>query len=188
MKKPVIVILLAAAIACNFSGQIEANSKPTEMPFAVPDLSSVTYKPTVTPLIVTPTPTSTPVIPYGVPRPDTLDKEIVVELSTQQVFVYENGELLNTFLVSTGTSEHPTVQGHFPIWIKLESDRMTGPGYDLKGVPWVMYFYQGYGLHGTYWHNNFGHPMSHGCVNLRTEDAKWLFDWAEVGTVVWVIP
>jgi len=122
------------------------------------------------------------------PKPDTLDKEIIIELSTQQVFVYENGQLLKTFLVSTGTWEHPTVQGHFPIWIKLESDRMAGPGYDLKGGPWIMYFYQDYGLHGTYWHNNFGRSMSHGCVNLRTEDAEWLFNWAEVGDTVWVIP
>ena len=47
-----------------------------------------------------------------------------------------------------------------------------------------MYFYKGYGLHGTYWHNNFGTPMSHGCVNLATGDAGWLFSWASVGTVV----
>jgi lipoprotein-anchoring transpeptidase ErfK/SrfK len=47
-----------------------------------------------------------------------------------------------------------------------------------------MYFYRGYGLHGTYWHNNFGTPMSHGCVNLSTPDARWLFSWAPVGTKV----
>jgi hypothetical protein len=42
----------------------------------------------------------------------------------------------------------------------------------------VQYFYEDYGFHGTYWHNNFGHPMSHGCVNMTNADAKWLFDWA----------
>jgi lipoprotein-anchoring transpeptidase ErfK/SrfK len=47
-----------------------------------------------------------------------------------------------------------------------------------------MYFYKDYGLHGTYWHNNFGTPMSHGCINLKTKDAGWLFDYAKVGTVV----
>jgi lipoprotein-anchoring transpeptidase ErfK/SrfK len=61
---------------------------------------------------------------------------------------------------------------------------MTGPGYYLPNVPYTMYFYGGYGLHGTYWHNNFGTPMSHGCVNLSTADSGWLFDWASVGTVV----
>ena len=134
-------------------------------------------------------PGQTIVKPEWPPKPDTQEKEVIVELSTQQVFVYENGQLLNTFLVSTGTRAHPTVQGHFPIWIKLEKDDMTdGETYNLKNVPWVMYFHQGYGLHGTYWHSNFGHPMSHGCVNLKTSDAEWLFNFAEVGDMVWVIP
>jgi lipoprotein-anchoring transpeptidase ErfK/SrfK len=47
-----------------------------------------------------------------------------------------------------------------------------------------MYFYKGYGLHGTYWHNNFGTPMSHGCVNLSIPDAEWLYYWAPLGTSV----
>ena len=61
---------------------------------------------------------------------------------------------------------------------------MTGPDYSLQDVPYVMYFYKDYGLLGTYWHNNFGTPMSHGCVNLQTNDAKWLYNFASVGTVV----
>ena len=56
---------------------------------------------------------------------------------------------------------------------------MTGPNYYLPDVPYTMYFYGGYGLHGTYWHNNFGQPMSHGCVNLETGNAQKLFEWAE---------
>jgi lipoprotein-anchoring transpeptidase ErfK/SrfK len=55
---------------------------------------------------------------------------------------------------------------------------MSGPGYYLPNVPYVMFFYKAYSLHGTYWHNNFGQPMSHGCVNLRTEDAQWLYEWS----------
>jgi lipoprotein-anchoring transpeptidase ErfK/SrfK len=55
---------------------------------------------------------------------------------------------------------------------------MSGPGYRLPNVPDVMFFYKAYALHGTYWHNNFGQPMSHGCVNLRTEDARWLYEWS----------
>ncbi|MEZ4726872.1 MAG: L,D-transpeptidase [Caldilineaceae bacterium] len=50
--------------------------------------------------------------------------------------------------------------------------------YYLPGVKWVQYFYQEYSFHGTYWHNNFGRPMSHGCLNMTNADAKWLFDWA----------
>jgi lipoprotein-anchoring transpeptidase ErfK/SrfK len=61
---------------------------------------------------------------------------------------------------------------------------MTGPGYNLPNVPYVMYFYGANAIHGTYWHNNFGHPMSHGCINLRTGDAAWLYSWASIGTPV----
>jgi lipoprotein-anchoring transpeptidase ErfK/SrfK len=61
---------------------------------------------------------------------------------------------------------------------------MAGPGYYLSDVPNVMYFYKGYGLHGTYWHNNFGTPMSHGCVNFTIPDSSWVFNFASVGTVV----
>ena len=64
---------------------------------------------------------------------------------------------------------------------------MSGPDYFLPAVPFTMYFYQGYGIHGTYWHNAFGRPMSHGCVNLPTPEAEWFFNWADVGTPVRVI-
>ncbi len=113
-------------------------------------------------------------------------KQIVVNLSQQKTYAYENGVLIREFVVSTGLPATPTVTGDFTIYLKLRSQRMTGPDYDLPGVPWVMYFYKGYSLHGTYWHNNFGRPMSHGCVNMRTEDAEWLYEWAPIGTPVHV--
>jgi lipoprotein-anchoring transpeptidase ErfK/SrfK len=61
---------------------------------------------------------------------------------------------------------------------------MSGPGYSLPDVPFTMFFYQGYAIHGTYWHNNFGTPMSHGCVNLTIPDAEWIYNWSSVGTLV----
>ncbi|MBI3173143.1 MAG: L,D-transpeptidase [Chloroflexi bacterium] len=109
---------------------------------------------------------------------------IDVNLSQQRVYAYEGDTVVNSFIVSTGTWQTPTVTGTYKIWIKLLSTTMAGPGYYLTNVPYTMYFYKGYGLHGTYWHNNFGTPMSHGCVNLRTSDAEWLYNWASVGTVV----
>jgi len=63
---------------------------------------------------------------------------------------------------------------------------MSGPGYNLPNVQFVAYFYRDYAMHGTYWHDNFGHPMSHGCVNLRNIDAEWLYGWAPIGTPVLV--
>ena len=114
----------------------------------------------------------------------TTGKQIVVNLTDQQVYAYEDGVLLRSVTVSTGLYGTPTVTGDFRIYWKLTSQTMSGPGYYLPGVPWVMYFHQGYALHGTYWHNNFGQPMSHGCVNLPTDEAEWFFRWAEVGTPV----
>jgi lipoprotein-anchoring transpeptidase ErfK/SrfK len=109
---------------------------------------------------------------------------IDVNLTQQRVYAYEGDTVVNSFVVSTGTWQTPTVTGSFKIWIKLLSTTMAGPGYYLTNVPYTMYFYKGYGLHGTYWHNNFGTPMSHGCVNLRTSDAEWLYNFASVGTTV----
>lgn len=109
---------------------------------------------------------------------------IDVNLSEQRLYAYEGNILANSFLVSTGLPGTPTVTGEFRIYIKVPVQDMSGPGYYLTDVPWVMFFYDEYGFHGTYWHNNFGSPMSRGCVNLRTEDAEWLYNWASVGTPV----
>ncbi|HEY9152155.1 MAG TPA: L,D-transpeptidase family protein [Anaerolineales bacterium] len=109
---------------------------------------------------------------------------IDVNLMQQMVYAYQGNSVVNSFLVSTGTWQYPTVTGQYHIYVKLLSTDMTGPGYYLPNVPYTMYFYQGYGLHGTYWHHNFGTPMSHGCVNLTIPDAQWLYNWASVGTLV----
>ena len=109
---------------------------------------------------------------------------IDVGLSEQTLTAYENGVAVRTTLVSTGLPRTPTPTGQFRIWIKFRTDDMEGPGYYIEDVPHVMYFYKGFGLHGVTWHGNFGHPMSHGCVNLPTWEAEWLFNWADVGTLV----
>lgn len=115
-------------------------------------------------------------------------KRILIILSEQKLYAYDGDTLLASFLISSGVAAHPTVTGDFNVWIKLNSTRMTGDGYDIPDVLWTMYFYNDYGIHAAYWHNNFGVPMSHGCINMKTEEADWLFHWAEVGTPVKVIP
>ena len=109
---------------------------------------------------------------------------IDINLSRQRLTAYQGNIPVFSTLISGGTSRHPTVVGRYAVRIKLRAQTMSGPGYHLPNVPWVMYFYAGYAIHGTYWHNNFGRPMSHGCVNLRTRDAAWLYSWASVGTPV----
>lgn len=118
------------------------------------------------------------------------DKRIEVDLTNQRVYVFEGDDMIYNFLVSTGKwGRTPT--GEFRIWVKLRYTLMAGGSqalgtyYYLPNVPYVMYFYnneisksKGFGLHGTYWHDNFGHPMSHGCINMKTEDVEKIFYWA----------
>ncbi|MFM8322254.1 MAG: L,D-transpeptidase family protein [Chloroflexota bacterium] len=112
------------------------------------------------------------------------ERWIDVDLSSQTTYAMQGDQVVKSFIVSTGKWPTVTVTGVYRIYVKYESTDMWGADYYLSGVPYVMYFYEGYGLHGTYWHSNFGHPMSHGCINLSPEEAGWLFEFASVGTVV----
>jgi len=116
-------------------------------------------------------------------------KHIYVDLTHQTLYAYQGSNLFLRTLVSTG-KWFPTPTGDFKIWTRLRATRMTGGSgadyYDLPNVPFVMFFAnnevgqgRGFSLHGTYWHNNFGHPMSHGCVNMRTVDAEKIFYWID---------
>lgn len=109
---------------------------------------------------------------------------IDVDLTNQMLYAYEGDTLVNSFLVSTGTWLFPTVTGAYHVYGRIESQDMSGPGYYLPNVPFIMYFYQDYAIHGTYWHSNFGTPMSHGCVNMETSDAEWIYNWSSVGTLI----
>jgi len=129
--------------------------------------------------------------PAGAPVQET--KWIEVDLSQQALRAWEGDRLVFSTLVSTGLPQYPTPVGTFRVYVKVRYERMRGgtPGIDyyaLPNVPHTMYFYRGYALHGAYWHNNFGHPMSHGCVNLPLDAAAWLYDWTPLGTVVWIHP
>jgi len=125
-----------------------------------------------------------PPAPSPPPSAPTSGRWIDVNLSAQRVTAYQGNTPVRSTLVSTGLPRTPTPTGRYRIYVKYTSDDMGGPGYYLRNVPYVMYFYRGYSLHGTYWHSNFGRPMSHGCINLPTSEAQWLFNWAAVGTLV----
>ena len=122
-------------------------------------------------------------------------KEVVVSISAQTMWAYEEGELVMSSLVSTGTADVPettTPIGFHSVVAKFDVQTMegtiSGEYYRVEDVPYVMYFDDGGdALHGTYWHSNFGTPMSHGCVNLPMDIAAWMFGWADIGTAVSVI-
>jgi lipoprotein-anchoring transpeptidase ErfK/SrfK len=109
---------------------------------------------------------------------------IDIDLSAQRVTAYQGSTPVRSTLVSTGLPRTPTPVGQYRIYVKYASASMSGPGYHYPNVPYVMYFYRSYSFHGTYWHSNFGRQMSHGCVNMPTSEARWLFNWASVGTLV----
>lgn len=167
---------------------IAANSKQEAWP---------TWTTTPTPTY-TPTPSPTWAATFRAPQEGELEKRplnisinekwIDVNLTTQTLTAYEGDLPVLETLISSGLAQHATVTGQFRVWLRFETQTMDGSrlGYDyyLENVPYVMYFFEDYALHGTFWHNNFGQPMSHGCVNMETGDAGWLFNWSEMGTVV----
>lgn len=125
----------------------------------------------------------------------TENKKIFVDLTGQHLYAYEGYTMVYNFPISSG-KWYPTPTGEFTIWVKLRYTRMAGGNpaigtyYDLPNVPFVMFFSnsdvskdRGFSLHGAYWHDNFGHPMSHGCVNISTKDAEKLYAWADPSTI-----
>ncbi|CAG0982359.1 hypothetical protein ANAEL_01821 [Anaerolineales bacterium] len=112
------------------------------------------------------------------------EKLIHVDLSTQLVTAFEGSIMVFSSRCSSGGKGTRTPMGEFLTYHKGPSVHMNNQDedvkahYDLPGVPWCTFF-TGYGnaFHGTYWHNDYGRPRSHGCVNLPSEDAKWLYRW-----------
>ena len=109
-------------------------------------------------------------------------KWVAVDIAEQTLTVYENNRLVFATLISSGLPPRITRQGLTPVYLRQEvgdmSSLMGGSDpYHIYDVPWIMYFNSGMALHAATWHDNFGYPMSHGCVNMSITDAHWLFDW-----------
>lgn len=200
------VVLIGLSIFCWFGVPVltaQASSQKEPRP------KEALFKPTLTPT-VTPTPTRTPtpsptLTPTPSSTPDTffssyrysswdIPEEVAgtntfwieVDLTAQMLYAYRGSQFISGFLVSTGTSNYATVTGTYKIYAKFPTYTMIGPEYNLPDVPYSMFFYKGYSIHGTYWHSNFGVPMSHGCINMNTNDAAWVYENAPVGTYVFV--
>jgi lipoprotein-anchoring transpeptidase ErfK/SrfK len=132
------------------------------------------------------------------------DRKIFVYLDSQRMEAVENGRVIRTFKVSTGKSKTPTVTGSFYIYDRYRYKTMrsdVGRGqrgfYEVEDVPYTQFFHKDFAFHGAFWHNNFGRPASHGCINMATkdqnkhwpnvsEDAGWLYHWAALGLPVTV--
>lgn len=118
------------------------------------------------------------------------ERRIEVSLGEQWLSAYEGDLLVFRAPVATGRDGFNTPTGDFAIYSKYDMQTMTGcmggECWNVPNIPWVQYVVGGVALHGTYWHNAHGTGvrMSHGCINLRIEDAQWLYEWADVGTRV----
>ncbi|MDP2669296.1 MAG: L,D-transpeptidase family protein [bacterium] len=121
-------------------------------------------------------------------------KRIIIDRSEQTLYAYDGMELFMQTKISTGLELTPTPRGIFTVFKKTPSRYMQGPlpgisdqYYDLPGVPWNLYFtHEGAAIHGAYWHDKFGEPWSHGCVNLPLAEAYKLYIWADIGASVFV--
>lgn len=119
----------------------------------------------------------------GTTLPGGEEKWIEVSLDEQKIRAWEGNRQVMEFLISSGKWT-PTPTGTFNIWYKTKNQSMIGGSqalgtyYNLPNVPNNMFFHQGYAIHGAYWHNNFGQPMSHGCVNSPLANAAQIFEWA----------
>ncbi len=109
---------------------------------------------------------------------------IEVDLSRQRLIAWEGGKPTYTVPISSGKHSTPTHTGTFAVQTKYRSTRMQGRDYKVPDVPYAMYYSGSYAIHGAYWHNQFGTPVSHGCVNTPIGAARKLFHWASVGTSV----
>ncbi|AUB38866.1 Lipoprotein-anchoring transpeptidase ErfK/SrfK [Nostoc flagelliforme CCNUN1] len=109
---------------------------------------------------------------------------IQIDLSKQRLIAWEGDRVVYGSAISSGKKSTPTLTGTFNIQSKFKTTRMRGENYNVPNVPHAMFYQGNYGIHGAYWHKRFGTPVSHGCVNLAPKHAKWLFEWASVGTPV----
>jgi len=111
-----------------------------------------------------------------------------VNLTTQTVTLMDGYGVGPTLTLSSGAANHPTPMGVFAVYAKVGSQSLSGcvldECYYYPDVHWATWFYQDFGFHTAYWHNDFGTPVSHGCLNLREEDAKTVFDWLAIGDAV----
>ena len=114
--------------------------------------------------------------------PDVKDKRIEVSLKQQRITAYEGDKAVLTSLVCSGTSGFGTPRGNHKVLFKTPTSRMIGGSgsgyYDLPGVPFPTFItWSGVAIHGTYWHNDYGRPRSHGCLNVPSDIARWFWRW-----------
>ena len=129
----------------------------------------------------------------GIPADPNGERWVMINITLQYLCAYQGDQVLWQGYISSGTAQFATPPGSYHVLSKIESQTMEGvlggEYYNVPDVPDVMYFTDmGHALHGTYWHSNFGTPMSHGCINLQMDVADWMYQWAPLGMRVEITP
>lgn len=109
---------------------------------------------------------------------------IEIKLSRQRLIAWEGNTPVYAVIISSGKASSPTPRGAFEIQSRQRVARMQGEDYDIPDVPYTLYYSGNYAIHGAYWHRQFGTPVSHGCINVAVDHARWLYNWSSVGTPV----
>jgi hypothetical protein len=150
-------------------------SGPTPVRVATPTPAEALTPPPLIPAPVTPPPPSPPPT-----------KHIIVTLSDQNLRYFEDDRLVGEFKISSGLRTTPTPPGDYTVLAKKPTVNYFGEDYRFPNTKWNLMFKEhsplNYYIHGAYWHRNFGHPMSHGCVNVAYANMEGLYNWADVGT------
>ncbi len=166
----------------NVSSTIENGAKDSQLGLALANLSDTTSRSLI-------------VMPVSTPLADaTAGQYIKVDISEQRLTAYQDGVPVNTFLISSGIYGYSTPLGKTTVTDKIpvmDYSWFFGEGdarnYSLPNVKWNLRFRTHYYIHSAYWHNNFGHKMSHGCINTSIPDAEWIYNWANVGATVEIV-
>lgn len=149
---------------------------------------------TLAAICCSPTPAQAALKPVVIEHNETMDtvatlkqserRWIEVDLSKQRLIAWTGRKPSYAVIVSTGKLSTTTPTGVFAIQSRHRFARMQGSDYNIPDVPYTMYYSGNYAIHGTYWHHRFGTPVSHGCINVAVDHARWLFNWTSVGTPV----
>jgi len=131
-------------------------------------------------------------VPFQAVTPAAFNKVLIADINTKKMWAYQNGNQVNSWLISAGKPSTPTPVGQFKVYAKYSVQDMRGTNpdgtpYFQPHVRWISYFYQGSAVHGVYWHGRdwFGvHNSSHGCIGLPEDEAQWVYNWAPIGTTV----
>jgi lipoprotein-anchoring transpeptidase ErfK/SrfK len=126
------------------------------------------------------------------PKGNTNCRWVDVNLTEQNLVVYENCREIFATLISSAKSPAITPEGTFTIFYRevllplFSNDNVVAEPFYLQDVPWLLFFHENWAIHGTYWHDHFGETWSHGCINVSPYDARWLYQWAKDGDMILV--